>query len=142
MLFIYIFKGFLIFMCIGILLAHASVYCMPAMPAESASPGTGVTESGELPCGYWEFNPGPLKSSQCCQLLSHLSSFCFFLHVASTTKTIECVEFSTGLRLGSQWCSDARLSLTAKGKQYTATCCPQVLESEMCTSNHIRSTKK
>ena len=25
------------------------------------SPGTGVTDSCELPCGYWELNLGPLE---------------------------------------------------------------------------------
>ena len=25
------------------------------------SPATGVTDSCELPCGYWELNPGPLE---------------------------------------------------------------------------------
>ena len=25
------------------------------------SPGTGVTDNCELPCGYWELNPGPLE---------------------------------------------------------------------------------
>ena len=33
--------------------------CMVCEGAEC--PGTEVTDSGELPCGYWESNPGPLE---------------------------------------------------------------------------------
>jgi E3 ubiquitin-protein ligase NEDD4 len=28
------------------------------------SPGTGVTDSCELPCGFWELNLGPLEKQQ------------------------------------------------------------------------------
>jgi hypothetical protein len=34
-----------------------SIDCMKVFD----SPGTGVTEGCELPCGYWELNSGPLE---------------------------------------------------------------------------------
>ena len=42
------------FVCIGILAACMSVWgCQ--------SPGTGVTDRSELPCGCWELNQGPVE---------------------------------------------------------------------------------
>ena len=39
------------FMCVGVLPACEDV----------RSPGTGVTDICELPCGFWELNSGPLE---------------------------------------------------------------------------------
>jgi hypothetical protein len=36
------------------------VFCLHVCPCESVgSPGTGVTDGCELPCGFWELNQGP-----------------------------------------------------------------------------------
>lgn len=36
------------------------------------SPKTGVMDGCELPCGFWELNPGPLQDQLVLLLLSHL----------------------------------------------------------------------
>ena len=41
------------------------------------SPGTGITDSCELPCGCWQLNAGPLQEQQVLKPLSNLSSFHF-----------------------------------------------------------------
>jgi hypothetical protein len=47
------------------------------------SSGTGVADSCELPCGYWQLNPGPLEEQPVLLPLSQLSSphFHFFFPV-------------------------------------------------------------
>lgn len=61
-----------------------SVYHMGTVPEGArgegiSSPGTGVSDVYEPPCGCWEMNPlGLWKSSLCSWLLSHLSSLNFF----------------------------------------------------------------
>ena len=46
-----------IFLCVCVLVffLYASLY------EGIRSPGIGVTDSGELPCGCWELSPGPLE---------------------------------------------------------------------------------
>ncbi|KAL6074356.1 hypothetical protein STEG23_012106, partial [Scotinomys teguina] len=40
--------------------AHSVSYVMQ-LRSSKRSPGTGVTDSCELPCGFWDLNPGPLE---------------------------------------------------------------------------------
>lgn len=52
------------------------VFCLPVCLCEGIrSPGTGVTDRCEMPCGWWEFNLGSLEE----QPLSHLFSPQWFL---------------------------------------------------------------
>jgi hypothetical protein len=58
---------------------------------------TGATDSYELPCGCWELNPGPLKSSQCSEPLSPFSS---------SLRSVICTVHSTGTLMfmrGNHW---------------------------------------
>ena len=49
-------------MCIGILPACISIYCLYARcKASIRSPGTRVTDGCELPWGYWELNLYPVE---------------------------------------------------------------------------------
>ena len=69
---------FFLYMCLSALPAsmfkhHIYSWC-PQRPEEGArSPGTGLTGGCEPPCGCWESNLCPCKSSQSSQPLSHLS---------------------------------------------------------------------
>jgi hypothetical protein len=65
--FLYILLSFF-FMCGDILPACMSLYYIcdwyPQRPEEGVrSPGIGVTDGCEPPCGYWELNLGPLEQS-------------------------------------------------------------------------------
>jgi hypothetical protein len=40
---------------------HWCFACMCVCVRDVGSPGTGVTDSGELLCGCWELNPAPLE---------------------------------------------------------------------------------
>ena len=83
-LFIFIFKG-LLFLCVWVFRLHVCLCttCIqgPLHPKEGGQPpGTGVTDSFQLPCGFWESNPGPLEEliDQCFFLFSFSFSFSFF----------------------------------------------------------------
>lgn len=44
-------------MCLSVLSACMHVcYCLPRSEEGIGSPGTGVTDGSDLPCGYWEPN--------------------------------------------------------------------------------------
>lgn len=50
----------------SVLFARMSTYyihawCLWRQEENIRSPGAGVTDHGELPYGWWELNPGPLK---------------------------------------------------------------------------------
>lgn len=47
--------------CMFVCYVHGFYACTRVCVRVSDTPGTGVTDSGELPCGYWEVNLGPLK---------------------------------------------------------------------------------
>lgn len=54
------------FMCMRVLFAYMSVHPLlvwgPQRPQEDVrSLETGVTDSFDLPCGFWELNPGSLE---------------------------------------------------------------------------------
>jgi hypothetical protein len=38
------------------------IWCLACMYEDVESPGTGVTDSCELPCRCWELKPGPLEA--------------------------------------------------------------------------------
>jgi hypothetical protein len=41
---------------------YALVFCLDLCLCEGVrSPGTGIIDNCELPCGCWELNPGPLE---------------------------------------------------------------------------------
>ena len=52
---------------------HVNACCLWRPEESIRSPGTGVKDGYELPCGCWESNLGPLQG-QCSDLLSPLSS--------------------------------------------------------------------
>ena len=57
---------------------HTYDWCLQS-PEDIRSPGTGVTHSCELPCGYWELNQGPLQEQlECSLLLSPAPNHKFF----------------------------------------------------------------
>lgn len=67
------------FKCAGALPTCVSVHHVCAVPAEARRnqgkfPATGVTYSCELPCGFWETNPGPLQEQQMFLIPEPLSS--------------------------------------------------------------------
>ena len=43
---------------------HICAWCQQGAEAGAGSPRTGVMDVCELPCGYWELNPGPLQQDQ------------------------------------------------------------------------------
>lgn len=55
-------------MCVSALPACANVLLVPAVPVEEGedvgTPATGVLGAYELPCGYWQWNLGPLQDQQ------------------------------------------------------------------------------
>lgn len=64
-------------LCIVVCLhAHAPYACSTCggQRREASSPGAGVTEGYEQPCGLREPNPGPLQEQPVPSPLSHLSS--------------------------------------------------------------------
>ena len=48
------------FICMSILLPRV-IHTCPVHVCCHRSPGTGIRDSCELPCGCWELNPGPLE---------------------------------------------------------------------------------
>ena len=48
-----------LFACLS--MYHVCAWCLWWPEEGIGSPGTGVTDSCELPCGCWELNPGPLE---------------------------------------------------------------------------------
>lgn len=52
-------------MCMSISHIHIHIHALPAHLAPCGDPGTGLTDSCKLPCGYWKLNPGLLASATC-----------------------------------------------------------------------------
>lgn len=100
-----------LFLCVWSVLP---VCMVPSMSEDIEFPG--VTESCKPPCGCWELNLAPPKSSKCSQLLSHLSGP--LAKPLSKKKKCECMHkgMSSLHSTTANWCSATQLQFHKENK--------------------------